>query len=149
MPRLRSKASAIIIDLIVSQSSASRTPGQPAIQRFKRLIPEAQSRDRQVPPHPGPLPKGRGGRPKPPQRRSLSQPYPLADMATLEWQSRQGEIAGEGRGEGVSRASKVKAVGITQYSSIRLTGGRGMLKHRNRPSIGKGFGRKPEYEGFA
>jgi hypothetical protein len=39
-------------------------------------------------------------------------------MATLEWQYRQGEIAGEGQGGGVSRSQKkLRAAGITTDST--------------------------------
>jgi hypothetical protein len=47
------------------------------------------------PPHPAPLPKGRGR-----FRRPFSQPYPLADMATLYGKLAKASLLGEGQDEG-------------------------------------------------
>jgi hypothetical protein len=54
----------------------------------------------QVPPHPGPLPKGRGSS-RPLRQRPFSPAISACGYGNSKRQSRQGEIAGEGPDEGV------------------------------------------------
>jgi branched-chain amino acid transport system permease protein len=51
------------------------------------------------PPHSSPLPEGRGSS-RPSQQRPFSQPYPLADMASLDGKLAKASLRGEGQDEG-------------------------------------------------
>ena len=63
------------------------------------------------PPHPNPLPKGRGS-----CRRPLSQPHPLADVATLRCKLAKASLRGEGQNEG----GLSEPFNRTSYQTLRL-----------------------------